>query len=102
MRAALKNPITLTLPALVYDECFLPTVNMGSLFKKIRRNLDTSFWEVSVQTHYRFFNIFNTLNIHEESFKSNGGFGILRLLAWSNKWSSSDLSYLFVADDMIK
>ena len=54
----------------------------------------------------KFFNIFNTLNLHETIFKSkdnkSGGFGILRLLCQGNKWALSKLSYLFVADPLIK
>jgi hypothetical protein len=50
----------------------------------------------------RFFNIFNVVNLHQECFKSNSGFGILRLLTLSNRWSLGELSYLFVADPLIK
>jgi hypothetical protein len=55
----------------------------------------------------KFFNIFNTLNLHNEIFnhpnkKIGGGFGILRLLTKGNNWSLGELSYLFVADPLIK
>ena len=61
---------------------------------------------VSVDTHMGLFNIFNTLNLHQKIFHSqdgkSGAFGILRLLTKSNKWALSELSYLFVADPLIK
>lgn len=54
----------------------------------------------------KFFNIFNTLNIYENIFKSkdnkSGTYGILRLLCKGNKWAISELSYLFVADPLVK
>lgn len=34
--------------------------------------------------------------------KSNSTFGILRLLIKGNKWSTGELSYLMVADPLIK
>jgi hypothetical protein len=48
------------------------------------------------------FNIFNTINLHREAFTNNSGLGILRLFASSNKISAGELSYLFVADPIIK
>jgi hypothetical protein len=61
-----------------------------------------AFSEVSLKTHMDLFNIFNTQNLHNESLKSNSGFGALTLLMKSNKWSCGELSYLFVADKLIK
>jgi hypothetical protein len=48
------------------------------------------------------FNIFNTNNLHREAFNSGSGMSILRLFAASNKIGVGELSYLFVADPMIK
>lgn len=58
--------------------------------------------QVSVETHLRFFNIFNVDNLHSEFYKSGSNFGILRVLAASNKWSVSDLAYLFTADEIVR
>lgn len=41
-------------------------------------------------------------NLHKEFFTDNSGFGILRLMALSNKWSASDLAYLFTADQLLR
>lgn len=50
------------------------------------------------------FNIFNPLNLYENIYKNNGksGLSILGLLAKGNNWSLGELSYLFVADPLIK
>lgn len=99
---SLKNPINYEIPKLVFDECFLISDNNTHQFTKLRKNLDISLCEVSYETNQRFFNIFNTLNLTRECFTSNSGFGILRLLASSNKWSLGELAYLFVSDPLIK
>lgn len=52
----------------------------------------------------KLFNIFNALNMHNSIFndKSSHTFDILRLMTRGNKWSLGELSYLFVADPLIK
>ena len=64
-------------------------------------NEDIAFSQVGIETHLKFFNIFNADNIHTEFFKSGSSFGILRLLALSNGWGASDFAYLFSADQMM-
>ena len=98
----MKNPISYELPKLIYDECFLFSDNQTKLYTKLRKGLDIVYCEVGLETHMKFFNIFNVINLHEECFKNNSGFGILRLLVKSNCWSLGELSYLFVADPLIK
>lgn len=102
VRNQMRNPISYEIPKMVYDECFIHSDNMTKLFTKLRKGLDIVYSEVGLETHMRFFNIFNTLNLHRECFKSNSGFGILRLLSKSNNWSLGELSYLFVADPLMK
>ena len=102
VRCLLKNPISMTIPKLVFDECFLISDNNQTTCKKIRKGQDDSMSYIGIETHMRFFNIFNTENLHRESLKSNSGFGILNLLRQGNKWSCSDLSYLFIADPIMK
>lgn len=68
----------------------------------MRKGLDIVYCEVGLETHMKFFNIFNVINLHEECFKNNSSFGILRLFARSNNMSLGELSYLFVADPLIK
>lgn len=87
---------------MVYDECFFVSENQCKLFKKLIKDEDSAFSEVGVETHLKFFNIFNTYNMHQEMFKNKGGFGILRLLILSNNWSIGELSYLFVSDSLVK
>ena len=55
-----KNPITIDIPQLVYDECFMISDNNTRLFTQLRRGLDESMATVSVDTHFGLFNIFNT------------------------------------------
>ena len=62
--SSMRNPITFEVPKIIYDECFMVTDNMTTLFRKIRKNVDASLSEVSIDTHMNFFNIFNTLNLH--------------------------------------
>lgn len=62
---------------------------------------------ISVENHYRFFNIFNEHNMYQQIYcdkqKSwQSPFAILGLLAHSNSWSLSELAYLTVADDLMK
>lgn len=35
VRSSMKNPIAFEIPKLVYDECFIVTDNMTTLFRKI-------------------------------------------------------------------
>jgi hypothetical protein len=44
---------------MIYDECFFAGDNHIKLFTQIRKGVDISFSTVSVQTHFKFFNIFN-------------------------------------------
>lgn len=100
----MKNPITFEIPKLIYDECFLLSDNKTKLFKKLG-HFDECFSEISFENHMRFFNLFNTLNLYREAFaQSNTGsiFSILRLLSRNNKWSFGEISWLFVADPIIK
>ena len=63
---------------------------------------------MSVDTHFGLFNIFNTANLHQEIYCSperkgfDSMFPILGLLASSNDWSVGQLSYLLMADSMIR
>jgi len=97
----MKNPISYELPRIIYDECLLISDNNTKMFKKIGR-YDEAFSELGVENHMRFFNIFNTLNLYQESFAPKSGFSILRLLCKSNKWSFGELSWMHVADPLIK
>ena len=97
----MENPITYTLPRLVFDECFLISDNANRTFTKLRKNLDISFSSVSAKTHFDLFNIFNPSYITEQFFTSGSGFGAMRLLSASNKWSASELSQLFGGDPII-
>ncbi len=97
----MKNPIIFDVPKLVYDECFLITDNCTRLFKKLGP-YDEAFSELGFENHMRFFNIFNSLNLYRESLSQKSNFSILRLLAKSNKWSFGELSWMHVADPLIK
>jgi len=52
------------------------------------------------------FNIFGTLNLYRNSFdnkiSTSSSFSSLRLLTKGNSWSFGELSYLFVADPLMK
>jgi hypothetical protein len=98
VRSLAENPIKLEIPKLIFDDCLLISTNQNRTFTKLIPNEDIAFSSVSIETHHRFFNIFNTYNLHLEFFQSGSGFGILRLLAISNQWSVSDFAYLFGAD----
>lgn len=102
VRSLLKNPIKLTIPKLIYDECFLVSDNNTATQKLVRAGVDESMQRISITNHFKFFNIFHTENLHRESLKSGSGFGILNLMCSSNKWSASELSYLFVADPIMR
>ena len=105
------QPIEFVLPKMIYDECFLINDNNTALFRKERKGVDVSMSTISVENHYRFFNIFNEQNMYQQIYcdkqkskskSSQSLFGILGLLALSNGWSLSDLAYLTVADDLLK
>ena len=97
----MKNPISFELPRLVFDECFLISDNKTRLFKKLGP-FDEAFSELSLENHMKFFNIFNSLNLNTQAFSEKSGFSILRLLAKSNKWSFGELSWMYVADPLMK
>jgi hypothetical protein len=102
VRSEFKSPITLTIPKLVFDECFITTDNRTQTFKKLIRKEDVAFSQVSSEVHFAFFNIFNARYIHEQSFISGSTFGILRLMAKDNRWSVSELAYLCGADPIMQ
>jgi hypothetical protein len=97
----MKNPISYEIPRLLYDECFMVSDNNTRLFKKLGP-YDEAFSELSLENHMRFFNIFNTKNLYQEAFSEKSGFSILRLLAKSNKWSFGEISWMHVADPLMK
>ena len=101
------QPIEFVLPKMIYDECFLISDNNTALFRRERKGVDASMTTVSVENHYRFFNIFNESNMYEQIYCEKqknwqSPFAILGLLAQSNSWSLSELAYLTVADDLMK
>ena len=67
-------------------------------------NEDIALSNVSITTHFQFFNIFNAENLYREMYREDGksGFGILYFLANSNTWSASDLSFMMVCDPLIR
>ena len=71
-------------------------------FTRLIPNEDVAFASVGIETHLKFFNIFNEANLHREFFTSGSTFGILRLLAAANRWSISDLVYLLTADELMR
>ena len=93
---------------MVYDECYFVNDNSTALFSRHKKGLDPSMATMSAETHFGLFNIFNTQNIHrgiyeeKKTNKWNDPYSILGLLSHSNKWSSSTLSYLSIADPLIK
>ena len=102
VRTQVRNPIKLVIPKLIFDECFLPSTNPSQTFTKLIPYEDIAFSQVSIETHLRFFNIFNVVNLQEQFFTSGSSFGILRLLACSNQWSVADIAYLMAADDIMR
>ena len=92
VRSSAGNPIKLQIPKMIFDECFLPSTNMSQTFTKLVPHEDVAFSHVSIDTHLKFFNIFNAEKLHEEFFTSGSSFGILRVLAASNKWSVSEMA----------
>jgi len=102
VRSEFKSPITLTIPKLVFDECFITSDNRAQTFTKLIPNEDVAFSQVSSEVHFALFNIFNASYIHEQSFTSGSSFGILRLMAKDNRWSVSELAYLCGADPIMQ
>ena len=80
----------------------MTSTNPAQTFTKYIRGEDSAFSQVSIETHLRFFNIFNVVNLQEQFFTSGSSFGILRVLAASNKWSVSDIAYLLTADEFMR
>jgi DNA helicase INO80 len=60
-----KNPINVIIPKLIYDECFLISDDNTRLFTKYNKGMDVSLSTVSVDTHFKLFNIFSEQNIHD-------------------------------------
>jgi uncharacterized pyridoxamine 5'-phosphate oxidase family protein len=79
----MKNPISFEVPKIVFDECFLVSDNNTRLFRKLIKGEDIAFCQVGLDTHMKLFNIFNTVNLHEETLNSSksSGLSILRLFA---------------------
>jgi hypothetical protein len=102
VRAEFKSPITLTVPKLVFDECFFASDNRVQTFTKLVPKEDIAFSQVGSTLHYGLFNIFNVANFQEQFFNSGSTFGILRLLAKDNNWSMSELAYLCGADPIMR
>lgn len=65
-----STPIKYELPKMVFDECFLVSDNNSGLFSIQRKFKDVAFSQVSVETHFSLFNIFNEQNLHENIFKT--------------------------------
>lgn len=110
LRTQMKNPILFEIPKLIYDECFLISDNQTRLFKKIGK-YDGSLCEIGIETHMKFFNIFNTQSLYYGAFNgdikngkinSNSIYSCLRLLALGNKWSYNELSWMHVSDPLMK
>ena len=82
---------------MVYDECFLISDNNMNLFSQQRKGVDISFSTVSVETHFRLFNIFNEQNLHQSIFYEkqswDSAYSIIGLLMRSNSWSYGDIAY---------
>ena len=102
VRTQAYNPIRLFIPKLVFDECFLPSSNPVQTYTKLVPGSDAAYSQVGIETHLRFFNIFNVVNLHQQFFTDGSCFGILRLLARANRWSVSDIAYLLSADEFMR
>lgn len=96
-----SSPITFNLPKMIFDECFLVSDNNTAVFSKQRKGVDVSFSNVSIQTHFQFFNIFNEYNLYQSIYSPKSSFSIIGLLHQSNNFSFSDSVYLSVADKMM-
>lgn len=65
VRTECKNPITFTIPKLVFDECFIVSDNRSQTFTKLIKNEDIAFSQIGAKIHFDLFNIFNAHNIHQ-------------------------------------
>jgi DNA helicase INO80 len=102
LRTLMRNPISFEVPKLVYDESFMVTDNQTRLFRKLGR-VDSSMAEVSVATHMAFFNIFNTEALVREGYSGKSSlYSSLHLMTKGHRWSHGQLSWLCVADSVIK
>mmetsp|Transcript_9867 Transcript_9867/g.13456 ORF Transcript_9867/g.13456 Transcript_9867/m.13456 type:complete len:198 (-) Transcript_9867:1194-1787(-) len=79
---------------------------MSQTFTKLIPGEDIAFSQVSIETHSRFFNIFNAENLNKEFFaespRAGSGFGILRLLAKANSFSVAEVSNLMTSDELVR
>ena len=57
-----SSPITFEIPKMVFDECFLVSDNNSRLYSTQRKFRDVAFNQVSVETHFSLFNIFNEIH----------------------------------------
>ena len=90
------------IPKLIFDDGMLVSDNNTQTFTRFIKGEDIALSQVSIETHDKFFNIFNAEFLHREFYKSGGGLGILRLQALSNGWGVSDYQYLFSADIVMR
>jgi hypothetical protein len=60
-----STPIKYELPKMIFDECFLISDNNTNLFSQQRKGLDVSMSTISVDNHFKLFNIFNEKNLHD-------------------------------------
>lgn len=99
----MKNPIKFEVPKLVYDECFLISDNPSRLFRKLGKH-DEAFAEVGIETHMKFFNIFNTGSLYRGAYEQSPSniYSAVHLLARGNKWSHGEVSWMCVADPIVK
>jgi len=103
LRTLMRNPISFEVPKLVVDECFMVTDNQTRLFRKVGRHVDASMAEVSVSTHMALFNIFNTEALVREGYSGKSSlYSTLHLMTKGHRWSHGQLSWLCVADPVIK
>ena len=60
-----NNPIEFTIPKMMFDECFFVSDNNSRLWTKFGKGIDVSMTQVSVENHFKLFNIFNEKNLHD-------------------------------------
>ena len=60
-----NNPIEFTIPKMMFDECFFVSDNNTRLWTKFGKGIDVSMTQVSVENHFKLFNIFNEKNLHD-------------------------------------
>lgn len=97
-----STPICFEVPKMVYDECFLVSDNNTNTFTQQRKGIDVSMSSISVDNHFKFFNIFNEKNLHDNIYGSekdriknkwNNSYSVIGLLMRSNNWGYSDIAY---------